>query len=125
MEERALGVYWNMEEDYLGYRTQCRSKPLTKRGLLSVLSSIYDPLGFASPFILGAQRIAQDLCRGKTAWDERIGMSHQEQWTRWVSGLAEMEAVRIPTCILPRTPLDNSCITSSTLSRKRMEWYPT
>ena len=34
MKERALGVYWNMEEDYLGYRTQSMSKPLTKRGLL-------------------------------------------------------------------------------------------
>ena len=30
MEERALGVYWNMEEDYLGYRTQSMSKPLTR-----------------------------------------------------------------------------------------------
>ena len=54
MEERALGVYWNMEEDYLGYRTQSMSKPLTKRGLLSMLSLIYNPLGLTSPFILGA-----------------------------------------------------------------------
>ena len=76
MEERALGVYWNMEEDYLGYRTQSMSKTLTKRGLLSMLGSIYDPLGLASPFILGARRIVQDLCRGKTAWDERIGRSN-------------------------------------------------
>ena len=105
MEERALGVYWNMEEDYLGYRTQSMSKPITKRGLLSMLILTYDPLGLASPFILGARKIVQDLCRGKIAWDERISTSHQEQWTRWVSGLAEMEAVRISRCILPPSPV--------------------
>ena len=83
LEERALGVYWHMEEDHLGFKTQAMNKPLTKRGLLSMLSSIYDTLGMASPFILGARRIVQDLCRGKLGWDEKIGPSYEEQWTRW------------------------------------------
>ena len=104
-EERALGVYWHMEEDYLGFKTQGMSEPLTKRGLLSMLSSIYDPLGLASPFILGARRIIQDLCRGKLAWDEKISASYGEQWTRWTDRLAEMEAVKIPRCILPPSPV--------------------
>ena len=29
-----------------------KDKPATKRGMLSKLSSVYDPLGLASPFIL-------------------------------------------------------------------------
>ena len=73
LEERALGVYWSMEEDYLGFKTQVMNKPLTKRGILSMLSSIYDPLGIASPFILGARRIVQDLCRGKLGWGREGG----------------------------------------------------
>ena len=104
LEERALGVYWHMEEDYLGFKTQAMSKPFTKRGLLSMLSSIYDPLGMASPFILGARCIVQDLCRGKLGWDEKIGPSYEEQWTRWTGGLAEMAAIKIPRCVLPPTP---------------------
>ena len=103
LEERALGVYWHMEEDYLGFRTQAMSKPLTKRGILSMLSPIYDPLGMASPFILGARRIVQDLCRGKLGWDEKVGLSHEEQWTRWTNGLAQMATIRIPRCVLPPT----------------------
>ena len=82
LEERALGVYWSMEEDYLGFKTQVMNKPLTKRGILSMLSSIYDPLGIASPFILGARRIVQDLCRGKLGWDEKVGPSYEQQWTK-------------------------------------------
>ena len=104
LEERALGVYWHMEEDYLGFKTQVMNKPLTKRGILSMLSSIYDPLGMASPFILGARRIVQDLCRGKLGWDEKVGPNHEEQWTQWMSGLEEMATIRIPRCVLPPTP---------------------
>ena len=29
-----------------------KDKPATKRGILSKLSSVYDPLGLVSPFIL-------------------------------------------------------------------------
>ena len=103
LEERALGVYWHMEEDYLGFKTQSMNKPLTKRELLRMLSSIYDPLGMASSFILGARRIVQDLCRGKLGWDEKIGPSYEEQWTQWTDWLAEMAVIKIPRCVLPPT----------------------
>ena len=118
VEERALGVYWHMKEDYLGSKTQSMSKLLTKRGLLSMLSSIYDPLGLASPFILGARRIIQDLCRGKLAWDEKISTSYGEQWTRWTDRLAEMEAVKIPRCILPPSPVKQQLHHFSNASEK-------
>ena len=35
---------------------------------------------------------ARDPCGGMIPWDERIGTSHQEQWTLWVSGLAEIQS---------------------------------
>ena len=107
-----------MEEDYLGFKTQGMSKPLTERGLLSMLSSIYDPLGLASPFILGTRRIVQDLCRGKLAWDEKISASYGEQWTRWTDRLAEMEAVKIPRCILPPSPVKQQLHNFSDASEK-------
>ena len=34
--------------------------------MLSKLSSVYDPLGLASPFILKGRRIIQKLCHGNT-----------------------------------------------------------
>ena len=36
--------------------------------MLSELSSVYDPLGLASPFILKGRRITQKLCQG-IVWD--------------------------------------------------------
>ena len=61
--ERALGVQWCVESDTFEFRIVLNDKPPTRRGILSVVSSIYDPLGFAAPFTLPAKKIIQDLCR--------------------------------------------------------------
>jgi hypothetical protein len=53
--KRALSVLWNVEADTFGYSISLKDKPLTRRGILSVVSSVYDPLGFAAPFILLAK----------------------------------------------------------------------
>ena len=44
--ERALGVQWCMETDTFQFRITLQDKPLTRHGILSMVSSIYDPLGF-------------------------------------------------------------------------------
>ena len=55
--ERALGVQWCVELDTFGFRIIVKDKPLTRRGILSIVSSIYDPLGFVAPFTLTAKKI--------------------------------------------------------------------
>lgn len=52
--ERALGVQWCVESDVFEFRIVVSDKPPTRRGILSVISSVYDPLGFATPFTLPA-----------------------------------------------------------------------
>ena len=58
-EERTLGALWNVENDTLGFKFNLKEKPLTRRGVLSVLSSINDPLGFGAPFLLKGKQIIQ------------------------------------------------------------------
>lgn len=48
--ERALGVVWKIEEDAFGFPVTLKKQALTKRGILSVISSVYDPLGFLAPY---------------------------------------------------------------------------
>ena len=50
-KEKALGIYWDIKEDKLGFRINFVEKPSRKCGMLS-MSSIYDPLGLVSPFLL-------------------------------------------------------------------------
>ena len=70
--ERPLGVQWNIATDTFGFAITIKDRPLTRRGVLSTVSSIYDPMGFAAPFILPAKVTLQDLCRKKLGWDDPI-----------------------------------------------------
>lgn len=70
--ERALGVVWNIEDDKIAIKSQVPNKPVTRRGILSATSSVYDPLGLVCPFILPAKKIMQDLCRENYGWDEPV-----------------------------------------------------
>ena len=64
--ERALGVYWCVESDTFQLRITLHDTPLTRRGILSTISSIYDPLGFVAPVLLMGKQLLQELCRDKS-----------------------------------------------------------
>ena len=71
-QERALRIIWQIEEDTLGFHLQLPKKPLTRRGLLNMLSSTYDPLGIAGLFLLEGRSIIQELCKNDLNWDEKV-----------------------------------------------------
>ncbi|KAK0136962.1 hypothetical protein N1851_026828 [Merluccius polli] len=50
--ERALCIQWSLEHDTFSFDVNLQTKPSTRRGILSVIASLYDPVGFVAPFIL-------------------------------------------------------------------------
>ena len=101
-EEKALGIHWNVDEDVLMFKIKSMQKPSTRRGLLSVLSSIYDPLGIASPFILHGRRIIQNLCKENLKRDDEISEDMRYEWVKWLHSLQELEHVKIARCYKPK-----------------------
>ena len=85
--ERALGVLWNIGDDKMGFQVHMKEKPLTRQGMLSSLSSIYNPLGIAAPLMLEERRIIQSLCHQNLEWDEQIPDNMARQWAAWKSNL--------------------------------------
>ena len=59
--EKALGICWVTDNDAFTFKIKLDERPLTERVMLSVISSIYNPLRFAAPFVL-EERILQSLC---------------------------------------------------------------
>ena len=100
--ERALGIKWTVADDMFGYTIKVAEKAATKRGALSVLSSVYDPLGFVSPVILKARRIVQELFRLKIGWDEVMPEEMLHEWNEWLKDLPNTEAFKVPRCVKPQ-----------------------
>jgi hypothetical protein len=99
--ERALRVDWSIESDSFKFRIHVKSMPITRRGILSVVSSVYDPHGFLSPFILLAKTIVQSLCRMKLTWDEEIPEDVANRWFAWLSDLSQFASFSVRRCIKP------------------------
>ena len=70
--ERALGVQWCIESDTFKFNISLKDRPCTRRGILSTVSSIFDPLGFVAPVLLEGKAILQELCRNNLGWDDPV-----------------------------------------------------
>ncbi|XP_078344097.1 uncharacterized protein LOC144629756 [Oculina patagonica] len=99
--ERALGVKWCVETDTFGFKVEVKHKPPTRRGILSVVSSVYDPLGLVAPFVLPAKRLLQDLCRIKLEWDDPIPSEPKVRWERWMADLPKLSQFSVERCVKP------------------------
>ena len=77
------------------------TKSWTRRGLLSVISSVYDPLWFTTPFLLQGQLLIQQLCKENLGWDETIPNNIQRKWARWERQLKELEGLSVDRCFTP------------------------
>ena len=71
-QESALGLKWNVEDDFFTYTVSLQDKPATRRGLLATTASLYDPLGLVAPVVLVPKLIQQELCRQQLDWDDEI-----------------------------------------------------
>ena len=91
------------QSDTFQFRIVLQDKPLTRRGILSTVSSVYDPLGFLAPVILTGGQILQSLCRDRSDWDDPVPASLRNKWERWRSSLQHLEKLKIQRCYKPHT----------------------
>ena len=110
--ERTLGVQWDTESDHFTYRMKLQDKPMTRRGILSVVNSIYDPLGFLAPVILPAKLLLKELCKEQHGWDEDVGEKHAEHWRKWIEDVTHLSNFRVNRCL---KPLDLGCTAAAQL----------
>ena len=102
-QESALGLQWNTEQDAFMYDVCLPEKPSTKRGLLSITSSLYDPLGFVSPVLLVPKLIQQELCRQQLDWDDAVPPDLATQVCKWLDSVDELQSLRISRCFKPKS----------------------
>lgn len=105
--ERALGVQWCMEPDSLKFKISIQDRPLTRRGILSMVISVYDPLCILASLILPARQILQELCRMKLGWDDSVPEVLSLRRCSWLMDLNQVSDYEVRRCIF-RTRFPNA-----------------
>ena len=106
--ERTLGLEWNIESDTFRFKINSKERPATRRGILSIISSIFDPLGFVAPFVLPAKRLLQASCKD-LEWDKEISGENLINWNQWLVQMPMLENFQMRRCI--KVPEFGTCIT--------------
>lgn len=99
--ERVLGLQWLTEEDVFTFTQNVKSKPATRRGMLSTVAALYDPLGFISPVVLQGRMLLHQTCRDELDWDDPLPVEMERAWNGWLAGLGDLPKLRIPRSFVP------------------------
>ena len=85
----------------MNFRITLKDLPLTRRGILATVSSIYDPLGLVSPLLLHGKRILQQIVADNKSWDEGISQEQRFAWERWRNDLHVLDEIEIKRSFKP------------------------
>lgn len=107
--EKVLGMWWRRSADDFTYSLKFnkgnegvlagRERP-TKREMLRIMMSLYDPLGLLSHFTSILKVLMQDVWRSGVGWDEVVTGETCTKWLKWLKMLKQVETLSIPRCYL-------------------------
>ncbi|XP_067373333.1 uncharacterized protein [Channa argus] len=94
--QRSLGLNWNLQKDSFTFLVSREEKPFPRRGVLSTVNSLYDPLGFAAPITMQGKALIRELCSENCDWDAPLPADKETQWRAWQTSLVDLEKLQIP-----------------------------
>ncbi|KMQ86668.1 hypothetical protein RF55_14291 [Lasius niger] len=94
---KVLGLSWSPHEDSFRFLISPYMQTVhTKRSVLSFIARLYDPLGWASPVVISAKILMQELWLRKLGWDSPVPNDLLKQWTDYCSDLPHLSGTRVP-----------------------------
>ena len=101
-DARALGLLWSTQTDKFCFdMSNIKNTCTNRRQLLSIVNSIYDPLGFLAPVILPMKILQQQLCRQKLSWDDSIDAQSLSKFNAWIDEIKKIYYFQVNRCIKP------------------------
>ena len=109
-ESMLLGMSWDREKDTLSVvLDKERKATTTKRGALSNLAGVYDPLGLVSPTTLQGKLIYWGMCEERLGWDQEFHDPLKKRWAEWYERLPDQYTV--PRALTPyQEPVQLTCL---------------
>ena len=94
---KAWGVIWSASTDQFSFS----AAPLVEniRKFLSKISTLFDPLGFVTPFAVSAKILMQQVWISGIDWDDQLPESVLEKAKKWVAELRDLGNIKIGRCL--------------------------
>ena len=111
-DQSALGIVCYTTSDVLAPRLNVPDKEFTKRGVLSVICFIFDPMGFISPVLLGGRLFLRNILpkKGyeidavkKLNWDDPLPSQMYKNWNDWRNSLQDLVNIKMRRCLQPES----------------------
>lgn len=105
--ESVLGMKWIPTQDAFTYTFNLRDDIQsilefdhipTKREILKIVMTLFDPLGLLAFFLIHGKVLIQDAWSSGCHWDEPVGSNIYGRWQEWTDGLKHLGSLRIPRC---------------------------
>ena len=96
--QKVLGMKWSPSGDCFSFSGLAVQKDvcLTKRLVLSLISRLFDPLGFLTPFTITVKCIFQEIWKLDLGWDVILPETIQESVRKWLEDLDTIKTMNIP-----------------------------
>ena len=104
--QSALGIRWRIDSDEFHLDCKVKRTEFTKRGILSAIGSLYDPLGIAAPVGLTGKllqrKFLQATANKNLDWDTELPEEFKEEWDTWVCQLHEVSKIKLRRSYRPK-----------------------
>lgn len=95
-----LGMMWATKADDISFCLDSVQQKVggtnTKRSLLSILNSLFDPMGFLCAFTVIPKLLLQDCCKLKLGWDDDLPEDIAVKLAKWKSQVPVVTRIKIP-----------------------------
>ncbi|XP_052770823.1 uncharacterized protein LOC128210513 [Mya arenaria] len=94
--QHSLGLTWDLNQDVFSFIAPAVEKPFTRRGLLSTINSVFDPVGFVAPFTISGKMLLRKACPDGSSWDDPLPETHVKEWESWKTVLEKLNGYKVP-----------------------------
>ena len=109
--EKILDVVWDSSTDTFSFAVNsglldCQeSIQLSKRKMPSQIVRNYDPIGFATAFMINSKIVLQALWKRGISWDEELPPDLSERCKRLFQEMVQLNEVRFDRCLTPQNAI--------------------
>jgi len=102
--EKILGVLWddNTDElifDFTELLETAKTLAPTKRNVLKIIASFYDPLGLVQPIVSSMKILLQQIHKNNVPWDQEITGHLKSSWVSILNELHSIGSIKVERCV--------------------------